>query len=417
MKAKAGGEHTLVETKDGNIYSAGACGLGWCRELPFAKDLFGFRPVPFSRQQSTLKLKSFHASYYHNLAVSQDGKTVYAWGCGTFPEGGLDGVIPALGPAAKNSDRGEPPRPVPLAEDEVVKDITGGAYHSAILTESGKVLTFGAGQLGQLGRPAGMVDASGLPVDSDVKQAIFDKPDKIDKIGAGFYNTFAICQSGKLFCTGENQNEQCGVGVKNLQQLTRVDEIQDQVDQVEGGYCHTLVKMLDGKVWSMGCGEEGQRGDGKTDDENEQNPRAVATRVPLPKGVTAQQVAAGANHSLVLGSNGVAYGFGANDVGQCGVKSTVQENLEEVDEGDPILAPLPISLPAANNTDPVTSVSAGYAHSVLTTKQGHVFVFGQNDNGQLGLGAASSSTSANNDVGGEKDAEPQLFPVQVYLPS
>jgi len=409
MKAKAGGEHTLLQTKEGNLFSAGACGLGWCRDLPLTKDLFAFRPVSFSLA-SNIKVKEFHASYYHNLALSEDGQ-VAAWGCGTFPGGGLDGVIPALGPTAGESDRGEPPRLIPLPEKEVAKAITGGAYHSAILTESGKIFTFGAGQLGQLGRPASMLDASGLPADPNVLEAKLElaENDQVHKIGAGFYNTFAISQLGSLFCAGENQNQQCGAGLKNLRKFSRVEEIKEKVvDQVEGGYCHTLVKMLDGSVWSMGCGEEGQRGDGKTDDENEKDPRGAITRVNLPNNVLTKEVAAGANHSIVLGNNGVAFSFGANDVGQCGLESTVQK-LDGVDEGDPVISPRPILLPVMD--DPVASVSAGYAHSVLTTEKGRVFVFGQNDNGQLGLGAVAEPGATG------KDAESQSAPVEVKAPS
>ena len=371
----------------------------------------------------------FHASYYHNLALSEDGRTLFSWGCGAFPGGGLDGVIPALGRSTTGklpSDRGEEPTKIALPDkDDVVCDITGGAYHSVLLTESGKVYTFGAGQLGQLGRKAGELDGSGLPVDSNMKEAIVLENDsdisidsKVQAIGAGFYNTFAICKSGALYCTGENQNKQCGAGLKNLNQLTLVKEMSGiAVDQVEGGYCHTLIKTLEGAVWSLGCGEEGQRGDGRTDEENDLNERNIATPVNLPvQRVTALQVAAGASHSLILGSNGVAYSFGANDVGQCGVTAAKKSSGDD-DDGDDgsIVSPRAIQLEVNEKTDPVVSVSAGYAHSVLTTKSGKIFVFGQNDNGQLGLGHTNSGTDGKDNV--SHDTQPQMTPLQVQLPS
>ena len=428
MKAKAGGEHTLLENNEGQLFSAGACGLGWCRELPYAKELFAFRPVSFQEKNMTKKIKLFHASYYHNLALSGDGRTVYSWGCGVFPGGGLDGVIPALGRSATGkapSDRGERPTKIALPnKDDVVCDITGGAYHSVLLTKSGKVYTFGAGQLGQLGRKTGEMDGSGLPVDSNVKEADLLKENndessdsKVQAIGAGFYNTFAICKSGALYCTGENQNKQCGTGLKNLNQLTRVKEMSGiTVDQVEGGYCHTLIKTLEGAVWSLGCGEEGQRGDGRTDEENDLNERKIATPVNLPaQGVAALQVAAGANHSLILGSNGVAYSFGANDVGQCGVPAAKKSNDDDGGDDDgSILSPRAIQLAVNEKTDPVVSVSAGYAHSALTTKSGKIFVFGQNDNGQLGLGRTNKENGKDDDG---RDTQPQMTPLQVHLPS
>ena len=46
--------------------------------------------------------------------------------------------------------------------------VAAGAYHSVALTKDGRVVTFGAAQLGQLGRSpdGGGVDKAGLPVDA-----------------------------------------------------------------------------------------------------------------------------------------------------------------------------------------------------------------------------------------------------------
>ena len=328
MKGIAGGEHTLIldERNGGKVYSAGACGLGWCREFDLTPFLFKFRPIPFPEP-----IRLVHASYYHNLAVTKDKSELYTWGCGTFTDAsvGLDGVIPALGPHA-TSDRGEMPQKVNLTDVDGkparVKAVTGGAYHSAVLTEKGNVLTFGAGQLGQLGRETSSTDGSGLPVDSNPQVAsIPTKSCTVDKIGAGFYNTFALCKtSGDLYCTGENQNQQCGEGPKNLYRFTKVKEVMEHVvDQVEGGYCHTLIKNTVGQVFSMGCGEDGQRGD-NLDGESEN--RATISQVHLPGSIRAKKVAAGANHSIILGDDSNAYAFGLNDVGQCGVQTTDEED-------------------------------------------------------------------------------------------
>jgi alpha-tubulin suppressor-like RCC1 family protein len=332
-----------------------------------------------------------HAGYYHNLAVGASTGKLYSWGCGTFTESdSLDGVIPALGPHAK-TDRGEAPTVVSFSQsndddddvigpNEKIRGISGGAYHSIVwMQPSGRIYTFGAGQLGQLGRRLGAtVDESKLPVDP-YPRPVEGLPtnDPIKSIAAGFYNTLAVCKSGKLYCAGENQNQQCGYGPRNLHTMTRVNEVSN-VDSASGGYCHTLIKDLYGKVYSMGCGEDGQRGDGRsTDDENDDGivHRSVATSVSLP--VKARQVEAGANHSIVLGEDGVAYAFGANDVGQCGLDT----------DGEPITIPRPVK-----TTERIAQVSAGYAHTALTTESGRILMFGQNDNGQLGLANVEART-------------------------
>jgi alpha-tubulin suppressor-like RCC1 family protein len=393
--ASAGGEHTLYRNADGSLFSAGACGLGWCRLNDLHSDLFRWRPVPLPNNEP---VRLMHASYYHNLAVGSSTGKLYSWGCGTFTEGGLDGVIPALGPAA-NYDLGRLPEDVPLPvkknANDTIAGVSGGAYHSIVwMSPSDTILTFGAGQLGQLGRQIPITksktDNSGLPVDPIPAPAEgLPTRETVASIAAGFYNTLVTCKSGSLYCAGENQNQQCGQGLSNLQSLTKVKEVKD-VEQVEGGYCHTLVKTYAGKVFSLGCGDDGQRGDGRPgDDENTTRP--VVNSVDLP--VKATQVAAGSNHSAILGANGIAYTFGANDVGQCGVPSDPNPDDDEDDEGSSVFGPRPVHLP--KNAGKVIKVSAGYAHTVLTTESGRIFVFGQNDSGQLGVGAEGYENGKN----------------------
>ena len=74
-------------------------------------------------------------------------------------------------------------------------------------------------------------------------------------------------------------------------------------------------------------------------------------------------------------------------------------------DGEPLVAPTKVVLPAEAGS--VEEVSAGYAHTILTTDKGKVFVFGQNDNGQLGLDSDIVSNG--------QDPEPKRTPVQVAL--
>jgi len=393
--AQAGGEHSLFQNSKGHLFSTGACGLGWSRLSDVdPSSLAHWRRVPLPEPCA-----SFFPSYYHNLAIGQETQKLYTWGCGTFVEGGLEGVVPALGPHA-HTDVGDPPQHVALdtsPKGQHVKQVAGGAYHSIALTKDGTVYTFGAGQLGQLGRPMAKAqnDKSGLPVDPVPRPIALPTPDKGDtptSISSGFYNTLVIGTSGSLYCCGENQNKQCGTqnGIKNLTSLAKVTELaKDKVKNAQGGYCHTLIQTVAGKVLSMGCGEEGQRGDGRDMDTAD---RPVVSEVKLPSPATkALQIAAGANHSVVLGSDGNAYTFGANDVGQCGPTAPYngKSDLDD-DEGDDsgnILAPTKIRLPPG--VGKVVEVSAGYAHTLVQTESGRVFAFGESENGQLGPPSAS----------------------------
>ena len=125
--------------------------------------------------------------------------------------------------------------------------LAAGAYHSVVLTGSSKVLTFGAAQLGQLGRVLthhAQTDGSGLPVD-DTPAAVSGLPASCTPIGIGaaFYNTYVLCKERKgAYCAGENQNGQCGATrEQNVHTMSSIPELQGELlAQIDGGYCHTL---------------------------------------------------------------------------------------------------------------------------------------------------------------------------------
>jgi len=89
----------------------------------------------------------------------------------------------------------------------------------------------------------------------------------------------------------------------------------------------------------------------------------------------AVSIAAGQFHTLVLLQNQSVVSFGFNSHGQLGQTLRV-----------PIF-----SVPTYIRTlgDRAVSVSAGYSHSVIQTKNGSIVAFGSNEHGQLGMGSTT----------------------------
>ena len=76
------------------------------------------------------------------------------------------------------------------------------------------------------------------------------------------------------------------------------------------------------------------------------------------------------------------WGHGSNEYGQCGL--SISEDEDDNNECSHVLKPVRVMLPT--DAGRAVSVSAGYAHTVVRDEHGAVYTFGQNENGQLGLG-------------------------------
>ena len=145
----------------------------------------------------------------------------------------------------------------------------------------------------------------------------------------------------------------------------------------DGGYCHTLALSDSGSIYSLGCGEDGQRGapevvkiDGSV---HSDVVLPSFTEIALPSKRKALTIASGLNHSLAIDEAGDVWAWGSNEYGQLGLPGDSSYGLPTKVPGIPC---------------PATSVSAGSTHSAILGKDGHVYTMGNSDNGQLGTGSS-----------------------------
>ena len=141
------------------------------------------------------------------------------------------------------------------------------------------------------------------------------------------------------------------------------------------GTNHTLAVDNNGKVWSWGKGENGKLGHG--DDADRHKPEMIQGFA----GVEIVKVACGESHSLALDKDGRCYAWGWGGSWVSGGGHLGQGSRDHVFE--------PTLIEGALEEAPVTSISAGEAHSVFLTSDGEVWTCGAGEHGRNGNGGSS----------------------------
>ena len=142
---------------------------------------------------------------------------LYAFGCNN--EGQL-GVGPG-GPEASES-------PLEIAytdsaDDPVVK-MSAGSMHSMALTESGHVLVWGSNKEGQLG----LGDEG---EENEPTPKFIDFNEKVVEISCGYYHSAFVTESGDLYTFGESEGGKLGLEDLTKTHLPRKVDMPEKVSE------------------------------------------------------------------------------------------------------------------------------------------------------------------------------------------
>ena len=155
---------------------------------------------------------------------------------------------------------------------------------------------------------------------------------------------------------------------KNVEWLAK-DGVSACTTPLAGGANHSLVVMTNGAIWATGTNDFGQLGDGTTSTN-------AGEQIPSLSGVKA--VAAGRYHSLAVTTSNAVLAWGLNNYGQLGDGTTTNR-----------LRPAQVT----RLTRGVVAVAAGLGHSLGLLSDGRVAAWGANYSGQLGDGATTASST------------------------
>lgn len=362
----SGGYHTVLLKNDGTLWTSGYNGWG---ELGIGTITSNSYPIQVKNSDDTsfLNVKAIAAGAYHSLALKSDG-TVWAWG------NNLDGQL-GNGTTTSRSN------PIQVTNSDGtlfsnVKTIATGGYHSLALKCDGTVWAWGDNLDGQLGN--GTSTSSSYPI--QVKNSDGTWLSNVTAIAAGGFHTLALKNDGTLWAWGYNEDGELGNGtnlnsnypiqVKNFNGASFINVI-----AIAAGKYHTLALKSDNTVWAWGYNEDGELGNGTTSNSR------FPTQAKNSDGTFFTNVSAllaGYYHSMALKKDGTLWTWGYNEYGQLGNGTTYRSKY-------------PIQVKNSDGTSFInaTIISAGGYHSLTLKNNGTLWAWGDNFDGQLGNGTTT----------------------------
>lgn len=203
----------------------------------------------------------------------------------------------------------------------------------------------------------------------------------VREVSCSHKHAAVLTDEGTMYTRGRNEFGELGLGDNDDRETFVLVPPNlfggEKLRTVTCGFDHTVAVTDSGKVYSFGCGENSLLGLASPH-ENQSFPRLVDLKPSWEDGgdVEIVMVSAGTSHTMALSRDGKVYVWGQNQYGQLGINDTLSRQT-------------PVKLePSLFQNDPVVFIAAGPFHSAAVTRNGLLFTWGCNRDGQLGISAS-----------------------------
>ncbi|XP_058098174.1 PH, RCC1 and FYVE domains-containing protein 1 isoform X2 [Magnolia sinica] len=301
-----GGKHAALVTRQGEVFcwgeeKGGRLGHKINMDVSLPKIVESLTDV---------HVESIACGEYHTCALTLSGE-LYTWGeCGH-----VDGH---LGDGSNRS--WWLPRRVAGPFDGIcISGVACGEWHTAVVSSSGQLFTYGDGMFGVLGH--GNLESTSQPREVKSLRGL-----RVKSVACGPWHTAAIVEimvdrfkgnspGGKLFTWGDGDKGRLGHLDKEKKLLpTCVASLVDHdFIQVSCGRMLTVALTVTGMVCTMGSAVHGQLGNPLAED------KSVAIVEGNLKGEFVKEISSGSYHVSVLTTKGSVYAWGMGANGRLGL--------------------------------------------------------------------------------------------------
>lgn len=326
MQLLAGGGHSGLLSESGKLYLWGWNGDGQCAHCTSERSKDD--PLPIVRPLLDLVVDSAALGFSHTLIVEKETGKVFSFGCNE--RGQVTGSPSSPGSTSTLHDT---PNTPDFLMDVKATAVAAGLFHSAVLADTGELITFGSGQFGQ-SLPTSDQETAGRWKPSDGSRLV--------AVACGRRHTVVIDEHGRIWTLGENKYGQLGRSIDGKKFDSTPTMVEDMPPfpkgskvRVECGWSHTVVQAQaptgESIVYGWGRNDKGQMGLGTR--ENVLSPMRILSACDV------SMIACGSECTMAVDNDNRIWGCGWNEHGNLATHDTDDQLIPGLTKGARAVAP------------------------------------------------------------------------------